>query len=241
MRQIIIDTETTGLEPTEGHRVIEIGCVELIDRKLTGKNFHHYLNPQREVEAGALAIHGITNEFLANKPTFEVILQDFLSYINGAELIAHNAPFDVGFLNYEIQLIKKTAKQLNHYATIFDTLPMARKMFPGQRNTLDALCKRYKVDLSGRKYHGALLDAHLLAEVYLLMTGGQATLFAGLEAAPVSSEIAAAIASARTERKPLPLINPTTTEAAAHLELLKTIKKISGKCLWEIIDESTST
>ena len=235
MRQIIIDTETTGLEPEKGHRIIEIGCVELIDRQFTGKTFHQYINPEREIEAEAIAVHNITNDFLADKPVFSKIIEDFLVFINGAELIAHNAAFDVGFINHEIRLWDKKAKLLNAYATVFDTLALARKMFPGQRNTLDALCKRYKIDLSSRKLHGhgALLDARLLAETYLLMTGGQGNLFADIEI-PSSDNIAKkTIQKNEINRSALQVIYANDSEIKAHNALLATIKKRTGKCIWE--------
>ena len=175
-RQIVLDTETTGIGPELGHRVIEIGCVELVKRKLTGKHYHVYLNPQREVDEGAFRVHGISTEFLQDKPLFKDVLADFLAFIDGAELIIHNAPFDVGFLNSELKHAK-WSKRLDSHCTVFDTLVMARKKHPGQRNSLDALCKRYDVDHSDREKHGALLDAEILAFVYLAMTGGQAKLF----------------------------------------------------------------
>ncbi len=182
IRQIVLDTETTGLAPELGHRVIEIGCVELINRKLTGKNFHVYLNPQREVDEGAFRVHGISSEFLADKPLFKNVLPEFLQFINEAELIIHNAPFDLGFLNAELKHAK-WAKRMDSHCTVFDTLVMARKKHPGQRNSLDALCKRYDIDNSNRQKHGALLDAEILAFVYLAMTGGQKKLFADEDAA----------------------------------------------------------
>ena len=181
MRQIVLDTETTGLELTDGHRIIEIGCVELMHRRLTGRNWHRYLRPGRDVDPGALAVHGITNEFLSTQPTFAEIAEEFLAFIDGAELVIHNAEFDVGFINAELraagfpQLIAERCR-------VFDTLMLARRMHPGQRNSLDALCKRYNVDNSGRDLHGALLDARILTDVYLAMSGGQAAL--GLDAAP---------------------------------------------------------
>ena len=176
MRQIVLDTETTGLEPGDGHRIIEIGCIELVDRELTGKHFHHYLNPERAVDEGAFRVHGLSNEFLKDKPLFVDISEELLAFIDEAELIIHNAPFDVGFLNAEFKRIgsKKTIKD---HCQIFDTLVYAREKHPGQRNNLDALCKRYDVDNTNRKYHGALLDAEILAAVYLAMTGGQRSLF----------------------------------------------------------------
>ena len=175
-RQIVLDTETTGIGSETGHRIIEIGCVELIERKITGDSFHTYLNPGREVEEGAFRVHGISTAFLQDKPLFKEVAQSFLNYIEDAELIIHNAPFDVGFLNSELKRLG-LPKTIQEYARIIDTLDLARKKHPGQRNSLDALCKRYDVDLSKRQWHGALLDAELLAYVYLAMTGGQANLF----------------------------------------------------------------
>lgn len=178
-RQIIFDTETTGLDPNDGHRVIEIGCVELVNRKLTGNNFHYYLNPHRIVDPESIQIHGLTNEFLAKKPSFCHIADDFIRYISGAELIAHNAKFDIGFLNNELRLAQENIGRLvklTDIAEVTDSLELAKKLHPGQRNSLDALCKRYQVDNTGRELHGALLDSELLAEVYLAMTGGQGSL-----------------------------------------------------------------
>lgn len=233
MRQIVIDTETTGLEPEKGHRIIEIGCIELVNRQFTGNNFHRYINPEREVDAEALAIHGITNEFLSDKSVFANVIKELLDFIKGAELIAHNANFDVSFINYEIRLLDESASTLENYATIFDTLALARKMFPGQRNTLDALCKRYKVDISARKLHGALLDARLLAEVYLLMTGGQGSLFTDDEFHVSTETIITSAQKSNKNRTPLPIISANIAEMKAHEALLSTIKKSAKKCLWE--------
>lgn len=176
MRQIVLDTETTGLDPSAGHRVIEIGCIELLKRRFTGNKLHIYINPEREIDAGAIRVHGITNEFLQDKPIFGDIAKKFIEFVDGAELIIHNAPFDVGFLNAELAAVKY-AHNIEDRCTILDTLVLARKMHPGQRNNLDALCKRYNVNNSNRKLHGALLDAEILAFVYLAMTGGQKELF----------------------------------------------------------------
>jgi DNA polymerase III subunit epsilon len=175
MRQIVLDTETTGLSPEQGHRVVEIGAVEILNRQVTGRTFHTYLNPDREVDAGALEVHGLSNEFLADKPRFAAVADDFLSFIAESELIIHNAPFDVGFLNAELDRLEK-GRLAKHCAAVHDTLKQARELHPGQRNNLDALCKRYEVDNSNRAYHGALLDAQLLAEIYLSMTRGQESL-----------------------------------------------------------------
>ena len=176
MKQIVLDTETTGLEPKQGHRIIEIGCVELINRRETKRNFHQYLNPEREIEDGAYNVHGLSNEFLSDKPRFADIAQDFIDFIKDSELIIHNAPFDVGFINSELKLMGKKWGQVEDYCKVFDTLLLAREKHPGQKNNLDALCKRYDVDNSNRDLHGALLDAEILLDVYLGMTGGQTDL-----------------------------------------------------------------
>lgn len=176
IRQIVLDTETTGLEPQDGHRIIEIGALELIERRPTGKHFHRYLNPEREVEEGALQVHGLSNEFLQDKQRFGEVAHELLDFIEGAELIIHNAPFDVGFIDHELNLFNDEIGKVQDYATILDTLILARELHPGQRNSLDALCRRYEVDNSNRQLHGALLDAELLLDVYLAMTGGQSAL-----------------------------------------------------------------
>ena len=176
MRQIILDTETTGLETQQDHRIIEIGCVEMVDRRLTGNNFHQYLQPDRQIDAGAIAVHGITNEFLEDKPRFADIVEDLISYLRGAELVIHNAPFDVGFLNHELKRLQQQKPLIEEISSVVDTLVMARKKHPGKRNSLDALCDRYAIDNSRRDKHGALLDAEILSEVYLVMTGGQENL-----------------------------------------------------------------
>ncbi len=206
MRQIILDTETTGIGPEQGHRVIEIGCIELIDRKLTGNHFHVYLNPQREVDEGAFRVHGISTEFLQDKPLFQDIVTEFLQFVEGSELIIHNAPFDVGFLNSELNHVKWN-KTLEDYCQILDTLVLAREKHPGQRNSLDALCKRYEIDHFNRELHGALLDAEILAYVYLAMTGGQSSLFTEVESSLNHSKIKT------QEIKPLSLKNPVIMNA----------------------------
>ena len=178
-RQILLDTETTGIETKEGHRIIEIGCVEMIDRKMTGNDYQQYIQPNRVIDAGALGIHGITPEFLADKPLFEAIAPDFIRYVSGAELIIHNAPFDIGFLNYEMSLLsQRTGHQtkIDDICAVIDTLVLARGLHPGQRNSLNALCKRYDIKNEGRELHGALLDSQILGDVYLAMTGGQVAL-----------------------------------------------------------------
>jgi len=229
VRQIVLDTETTGLEMVQGHRVIEVGCVELVNRRLSGSHFHYYLNPDREVDPGALEVHGITAEFLLDKPRFEDVAAEFLEFIRDAELIIHNAEFDVGFLSRELQLADAGYGPLEDYCeTVLDTLAMARKLHPGQRNSLDALCKRYQVDNAHRELHGALLDAEILADVYLAMTGGQTNLL--LEAAPPSRNFERV---ARSERVPLPVIRPDAEELALHQEWLRDIdEQAQGGCVW---------
>ena len=182
MRQIVLDTETTGLEPSQGHRIIEVGCVEIVDRRLTGNHFHRYVRPERDIDEGAIEVHGITNEFLADKPLFAEIADELLEFLRGAELIIHNAPFDVGFLDAEFKRCRKSFRSITDDCKILDTLVMAREKHPGQKNNLDALCKRYEVDNSQRDLHGALLDAEILADVYLLMSGGQTALSLGTQA-----------------------------------------------------------
>lgn len=229
MRQIILDTETTGLYPEQGHRIIEIGCVELVDRYFTENSFHKYINPEREVEPEAFAIHGISDDFLADKPLFSEVMQDFIEYIDGAELVIHNAPFDVGFLNHEFKLVDQQAKNVEEYATVFDTLMFARKKHPGKKNNLDALCRRYNVDNTKRELHGALLDAQLLAEVYLAMTGGQMNLFGGTEAKNTKN---AKTAKIKKEHIDLPILQASAEEEAEHKARLEKIQEDSGSCLW---------
>lgn len=232
MRQVVLDTETTGLEPAEGHRIIEIGCVELQDRRPTGRVFHEYVNPEREVDPGALEIHNISNAFLADKPRFAEVAAEFLKFINGAELVIHNAAFDVGFINSELRALGDAGADLVQQCSILDTLELARRLHPGQKNSLDALCKRYHVDNSSREYHGALLDAQILADVYLAMTGGQATL--ALDVSPEHGRAADA-GPHLVERQgpPLRVLRASEAELKAHQERLEAIRKASGgKCLW---------
>lgn len=235
-RQIILDTETTGLEPAAGHRIIEIGCVELLDRKLSGQNFHVYINPEREIDEGAVEVHGLSAEFLADKPRFADIADDFLRFVEGAELIIHNAPFDVGFINHELRLLESSLLPIGERCDIIDTLMMARKKHPGQRNSLDALCKRYGIDNSQRTLHGALLDAEILAEVYLAMTGGQITLSLEQDDDSSQKEDAALLFRASaTSRPPLTIIEPSSEEVEAHRVRLREIDKASaGNCQWPI-------
>jgi DNA polymerase-3 subunit epsilon len=226
-RQIVLDTETTGLEPKDGHRVIEIGCVELINRRVTGKTFHRYINPERLIEADAAKVHGITNDFLKDKPVFGYIVDEFIRFIDGAELIIHNAPFDTGFINHEFALLKRGVGRIQDSCTIFDTLPLARKLHPGQRNNLDALCKRYGVDNKHREWHGGLLDAELLAWTYLAMTSGQDSLFGTNEEENASAKEQSlnVVSASAHPRKPLKILRATPEEAVAHQAYLDKIRK----------------
>ncbi len=233
MRHIVLDTETTGLEVSQGHRIIEIGCVELVDRKLTGQHYHQYINPQRDIDEGAMEVHGITPEFLADKPLFAEIASDFREFIEGAELIIHNAPFDVGFIDSEFALLGGAFPKVIEICSITDTVRMARKKHPGQKNSLDALCKRYGVDNSQRDLHGALLDAEILADVYLAMTGGQRTLRLGEgDSAEINS--AGEITSQTIARTlgPFRVLRATEEEEAAHDRRLQQIREQTGHCLW---------
>ncbi len=238
MRQIVLDTETTGLEPKQGHRIIEIGCVELIDRRLTGNNFHQYLQPDREIDDAAVEVHGITTEFLADKPRFEDVADDFIRYVDGAELIIHNAPFDVGFLNAELKRAGREEGGLESLCKITDTLVMARKKHPGQRNSLDALCRRYEIDNSQRQLHGALLDSEILADLYLVMTGGQAALsFGGLSEEDGGSGGGVAIRRLATGRRPLAVVLATESECRAHELRLDALDKACGQpCVWRRVE-----
>lgn len=233
MRQIVLDTETTGIRVEEGHRVIEIGCLEMINRKLTGHRFHYYLNPEREVEAAALNIHGISNEFLKDKPLFMHIVNDFINFIADSELIIHNAAFDVAFLNNELLLTRQGWKSLTDYCRVIDTLSMARRLHVGQRNNLDALCKRYGIDITKRDLHGALLDANLLAQVYLAMTGGQGSFFDNLSdnQAEIRKDLKPT-ANVAVKNHNLVILQADTDELEEHKKYLALIKK-QGKCIWQ--------
>ncbi|NCT67909.1 MAG: DNA polymerase III subunit epsilon [Rhodanobacteraceae bacterium] len=235
MRQVILDTETTGLEVQRGHRIIEIGCVELVQRRPTGRTFHHYLNPDREIDEGARAVTGISDEFLRDKPRFADIVHEFLAFIDGAEVIAHNAAFDVGFLDAELARAGVERPRMAERAEILDTLALAREKFPGQRNSLDALCKRLDVDNSHRGLHGALLDANLLAEVYLALTAGQGSLgFFDEAAAPGTS--AAAPVEVRIRVRPR-VLRALDAELVLHAARLDAIDKASrGACVWKRLD-----
>lgn len=232
MRQVILDTETTGLEPSEGHRIIEIGCVELVNRRPTGSHFQQYLQPDREIDQGATEVHGITNEILSDKPRFADVVEDFIEFIKGAELIIHNAPFDVGFINHELELAGHQWGELEDYCTVLDTLALARRLHPGQKNNLDALCKRYGVDNSQRELHGALLDAEILADVYLAMTGGQTALSLGgaQEPGEVNRQQPRAVT---IDHNLLRIVRASADELAAHEQRLQAIDKASGgRCVW---------
>lgn len=235
MRLIVLDTETTGLEVSQGHRIIEIGCVELVNRRLTGNHFHRYINPERDIDQGAIEVHGITRESLADKPVFAQVAADFLEFVRGAELVIHNAPFDLGFLDAELRRLDDNHPGLEQWCTVTDTLVMARRRHPGQRNNLDALCNRYTVDNSQRDLHGALLDAEILADVYLAMTGGQTTFQLadngpGEEGGSGQSE---GIQRLPAQRQPLPVIRASAEELAAHEAQLEAIERSSGgKVVW---------
>jgi len=237
-RQIVLDTETTGLEPSQGHRIIEIGCVEMVDRRLTGNNFHQYLQPDREIDQAAIEVHGITNEFLADKPRFGDLVDDFIAYVDGAELIIHNAPFDMGFLNHELKLLAADHPPLETFCSVVDTLVMAKKMHPGQRNSLDALCKRYDINNSHRELHGALLDAEILADVYLMMTGGQGAL--SLDAGSGDGESTGEPIQRLDPARPrLKVIRASAEELSAHQQRLDLIEKgAGGACLWRQLDQA---
>jgi DNA polymerase-3 subunit epsilon len=230
-RQIVLDTETTGLEPSQGHRIIEIGCVELIERRATGNDFHQYLQPDREIDAGAVEVHGITNEFLEDKPRFEDVVQDFMDYVRGAELIIHNAPFDVGFIDAELQRLQGW-NSLGSYCSIVDTLTMARQKHPGQRNSLDALCGRYDIDNSQRQKHGALLDAEILAEVYLMMTGGQSALSLDSEEGDDTGTDSQHIRRISADRPPLRIVKASEEERRQHDKCLRGMEEAGVTVLW---------
>ncbi|MCP4487047.1 MAG: DNA polymerase III subunit epsilon [Gammaproteobacteria bacterium] len=233
MRQVVLDTETTGLEASQGHRIIEIGCIELIDRRVTDNHWHHYINPQREVDAGAFEVHGISSDFLQDKPLFAELAGDFLHYIEGAELIIHNAPFDVGFLNHEIKRLDDAKPAIDSLCEVLDTLVMARQKHPSQKNNLDALCRRYEIDNSHRSVHGALLDARILADVYLVMTGGQTSL--GLEQAEAQIEEVnnSEGMMQAAQQVPLPVWRGDAASEQAHEEYLAFLREQSDASVWQ--------
>ncbi|MDX1803166.1 MAG: DNA polymerase III subunit epsilon [Alcanivorax sp.] len=234
MRQIVLDTETTGLEPNDGHRVIEIGCVEVVNRRLTGNNLHLYLNPERDIDEGALEVHGISREFLADKPLFSQVVDEFLQFVDGAELVIHNAPFDVGFLNHELRMLGSQYGTIEQRCGVLDTLRMARQKHPGQKNNLDALCRRYDVDNGHRELHGALLDAEILADVYLAMTGGQTRLsLGGSDASGDSQAAAESLRRLSADRAPLKVVMASDSEQARHQQKLEAIAASNGgTALW---------
>jgi len=232
MRQVILDTETTGIGAEKGHRIIEIGCVEMIDRKLTGRHYHQYVNPQRSSDVEAVGVHGITDEFLADKPLYGQIAQAFYEFIDGAELVIHNAPFDIGFMDAEFRRLNMP--MTNTFCTVLDTLVMARDMRPGQRNSLDALCRSYGIDNSHRELHGALLDAEILADVYLMMTGGQTDLLfsSGTIENDDSSVLLNLEALGNVDSNTLSVVRATPDELTAHDEILDVLDKKSDGAIW---------
>ena len=232
MRQVVLDTETTGIGAEKGHRIIEIGCVELIDRKLTGRHYHQYVNPQRPSDEEAIGVHGITDEFLADKPVYGQVAQAFYDFIEGAELVIHNAPFDVGFMDAEFRRINMP--MTNTFCTVLDTLVMARDMRPGQRNSLDALCRSYGIDNSHRELHGALLDAEILADVYLMMTGGQTDLMLMAESADETGAEMSISQEAimQVDRRSLSVIHATAGELSSHNDILDLLDKKSDGAIW---------
>jgi len=247
MRQIVLDTETTGLSTAQGHRIIEIGCLEMVNRRLTGREFHRFLNPERDIEEGAVAIHGISRAQLETEPKFAEIVDEFLDFIRDAELIIHNAEFDVGFLEHELRLLEHPQPKVTDHCKVLDTLSLARELHPGQRNSLDALCKRYEVDASKRDVHGALIDSELLARVYLAMTGGQSSLLlddatnrrqAASHSRGQATVGGSSLATSRrqatsgTPARRLTVIEPTPEELAAHEAMLEKIRN-SGACVWD--------
>lgn len=241
MRQIVLDTETTGLSTAQGHRIIEVGCVELVNRRLTGREFHRFFNPDRDIDEGAERIHGISRADLENQPRFPDVVDDLLAFLAGAELVIHNADFDIGFLEYELALMRHSRPKVEMHCHVLDTLSLARKMHPGQRNSLDALCKRYAIDASKRDVHGALIDAELLARVYLAMTGGQAALVLDADddvarqagaAAQRDPSDALAAGRARDTVNDLPVVRPSAPELAAHDAMLRKLRE-SGACVWD--------
>ncbi len=235
-RKVILDTETTGLEVASGHRVIEIGCVEVVDRRPSGRTFQRYLNPERPIDAGAVAVHGITDEFLRDKPRFAEVADDFVAFIDGAEVLIHNAAFDTAFIDEELKRAGATYGRLCDRASIVDTLELARRKYPGQKNTLDALCKRLGVDNSRREVHGALLDAHLLADVWIAMTAGQAALALGIISQPGGAGATYGVANGQLRVRPR-VLHASEIEVAAHAARLDALDKVSGEAsLWRRLE-----
>ncbi|NOX08154.1 MAG: DNA polymerase III subunit epsilon [Gammaproteobacteria bacterium] len=239
MRQIVLDTETTGLSPKQGHRIIEIGCVELINRRLTGNNWHQYLQPDREIDAGAMNVHGITNEFLIDKPRFEDVVEEFIEFIGDAELVIHNAPFDTGFLNHELERLRAGWGKVSDRCGILDTLKLARDKHPGRKNDLDSLCKRYEINTE-RELHGALLDAEILAEVYLAMTGGQSSLLADAQEEGAENSAGRSLGKVQRDGLELVIIRANEQESEAHQQTLERLKKASGaESVWAQCENKT--
>jgi DNA polymerase-3 subunit epsilon len=233
MRQVVLDTETTGLDPAQGHRIIEIGCVEIVNRRVTDRTFHHYVNPEREVEAGALQVHGISNEFLADKPRFAEVASELLEFVRDAEVLIHNAAFDLAFLNHELTRVDAALGPVERHCMVTDTLALARERHPGKKNSLDALCKNYGVDNSRRDLHGALLDAQLLAEVYLAMTGGQAALLFAVGAGGGTSRDGGERRVSAAARAAVAVPRATPQEVAEHEARVAVLdRKSGGRCLW---------
>jgi len=230
MRQIVLDTETTGLDPKQGNRIIEIGCVEIVNRKITENTYHQYIQPDRESEEGAFEVHGISTEFLADKPRFADIIEDFIKFIDGAELIIHNAPFDIGFLDHELSMLDPVWGKVSDHCGVIDSLVMARKKHPGQKNNLDALCKRYEVNNARRELHGALLDSELLAEVYLRLTGGQETLALGAEGSSSQAGQVSPIRRVDSNRPQMNVLRADIEELKSHEERLGVL---GDACIWK--------
>lgn len=238
MRQVVLDTETTGLEPDQEHRIIEIGCIELIDRKITGRTLHQYINPERDSDDGALEVHGLSSEFLSNKPLFADIWRDFFDFIDAADLVIHNAAFDVAFINYEMKRLEQEVGNLESYCGVIDSLEIARTKHPGQKNSLDALCRRYDVDNSQRELHGALLDAEILADVYLLLTGGQVDLALGGRNGGEGADAGSRLRRLPPDRPPLPVIKADDEELKRHEQMLAEIEKVSGaETVWHRLQD----
>lgn len=235
MRQIVLDTETTGLSTADGHRIIEIGCIELVNRRITGRNYHRFLNPDRDIDEGAERVHGISRDDLLDQPRFPDIVEELLQFLSGAELVIHNAEFDVGFLDHELRLMGHERPDIIQHASVLDTLGLAREKHPGQRNSLDALCKRYEVDSSGRDLHGALIDADLLARVYLAMTGGQSTLHLDAESGDGESVASTSTITARPAGLKLVVTRPSREELESHEAMLDALER-SGCCVWRNSD-----
>ena len=238
MRQVVLDTETTGLEVEQGHRILEIGCVEIVDRRITHKHFHQYVNPERDIDDGALEVHGITRAFLADKPVFSDIWQGLFDFIGESEIIIHNAAFDVAFIDYEMSMIPSSPGRITDYCTIVDSLEIARQKHPDQKNNLDALCKRYGVDNSQRDLHGALLDAEILADVYLMLTGGQVSLSLGSGSESDNSRVSGKETRLDSNRPPLRIIRASAEEIEKHEAKLDEIDKASGGSVWRNIVRS---